>query len=120
MLKSNWLFWTILILASIIMIVSVAFAFMSSFNDHEYTVTVTDKDRVVINTEDGTSSKYLIYTEDSTGQVRVFENTDNLFRFKWNSSDIQASLKIGETYTVEVVGYRVPFLSWYENIIAIR
>lgn len=74
------------------------------------TITVSDKER--ISTEE--SSKYLIFTESE-----VFENTDDLFKLKFNSSDFYAKLKIGETYTVEVYGWRVPMMSMYRNIIRI-
>ena len=88
----------------------------TSFNDTEYTVTVTDKERVVGNA----SSYYLIFTEDQNGEVLVFENTDNIFRGKFDSSNIQGELKIGSTYNITVVGYRIPFLSMYQNIIEIE
>ena len=87
-----------------------------SFNDTEYTVTVTDKERV----NKSNSSYYLVFTEDADGEVRVFMNDDNVFRKKFNSSDVQGELKIGSTYELTVVGYRVPFLSMYQNIIGVR
>ena len=86
----------------------------ANYNEHTYTVTITDKERV--NDED--SSKYLVFGEDiKTGETRVFQNTDSFFRGKFNSSNVYGSLKEGETYTITVVGYRIPLLSWYENII---
>lgn len=120
MFKDNCLFGLLVVLACIILVGSLVFSVVASFNDHEYTVTITDKDRIVETSVDETSSKYLIFAEEKDGNTHVFENTDNFFRFKWNSSDIQGDLKVGETYTIKVVGYRVPFLSWYENIIDIR
>lgn len=95
----------------IISIMFIGFAIFD-FNDHEYTVTVTDKERI-----SGEDSKYLVFCEDENGKTIVFENTDSLIRLKFNSSDIQGELKIGETYKVIVNGYRVPIFSWYENII---
>ena len=91
-------------------------SFTASFNDHTKIITVTDKERV--NTS--SYSKYLIMGEDENGETLVLENTDNTIRFKFNSSDIYAALKEGETYEVEVIGYRVPFLSMYENIISYK
>lgn len=70
--------------------------------------TVQEKERVV--TSD--SSKYLVFTENE-----VFENVDSLMKFKFNSSDVYGDLKVGESYTYEVCGWRIPFLSWYRNII---
>lgn len=102
---------------AILVVIGIFVGIAGNFNDTNYTVTITDKER--INTSD--ESRYLVFAEiASTGETIVFENTDTFWRFKWNSSDIQGNLKIGETYTVTVVGWRVPFFSWYQNIIAIR
>lgn len=87
-----------------------------NFNDTEYTVTVTDKERVVQNK----SSYYLVFTEDKNGNVLVFKNDDEPLRGKFDSSNIQGELEIGSTYDIVVVGYRVPFLSMYQNIIEVR
>jgi hypothetical protein len=78
-------------------------------------VKVTDKERIYQND----SSKYLIFADDENGETVVFENTDCIARLKWNSSNIQGQLKEGTTYNVTVVGYRIPFLSMYQNIIKI-
>ena len=95
---------------------SVAF----SFNDTDYTITVTDKERIYTGSGDTSSSKYLVFGEDNNGNSLVFENTDCLLRGKWDSSNIQGQLKEGNTYKITVVGYRVPFFSWYQNIIEIE
>lgn len=95
---------------------SVAF----SFNDTDYTITVTDKERIYTGSGDTSSSKYLVFGEDNNGNSFVFENTDCLLRGKWDSSNIQGQLKEGNTYKITVVGYRVPFFSWYQNIIKIE
>ena len=104
----------IVMLLCVVLVVS--FFAATSFNDTEYTVTVTDKERVV----DGDSSYYLVFTEDANDEVRVFMNDDEPLRGKFNSSDVQGELKIGCTYELTVVGYRVPFLSMYQNIIEVR
>lgn len=108
----------IVYIVSLVIIMAVALLplYATSFNDTEYIVTITEKERVA-NSE---SSKYLIYAEDEQGELVVFENTDNLFRFKFDSSNIYGELKVGHTYKMTVVGYRVPFLSMYQNIIDIE
>lgn len=75
------------------------------------TVTVTDKERI----GDRDSSRYLIFTDRGT-----FENTDTLWYWKFNSSDVYGKLKKGQKYTMNVYGWRVPFLSWYKNIISAK
>lgn len=86
------------------------------FVTNEYVVKVTDK--AVKNSKN--SSKYLIFGELENGEVRVFQNTDSLIRGKFNSSDIYASIKVGKKYKFKVYGFRIPFLSKYENIINIK
>ena len=87
-------------------------------NDHTYTVTITDKERVTTQVAEGqTDSKYLIYGEDENGKTYVFEDTDTLFRGKFNSSDVYGALKEGETYELTVIGFRVHIFNLYENII---
>lgn len=86
----------------------------TNFNDHTETVTITEKER--INKDD--KSKYIVCGLDENGEIHTYENTDALLRFKWNSSDIQGSLKEGETYKLKLVGYRFGLLSWYENILS--
>lgn len=113
---------------SIIVTVMIVLIFVSaigyniafSFNDADYTITVTDKERIYTGSGDTSSSKYLVFGDDENGNSLVFENTDCLLRGKWNSSNIQGQLKEGSTYKVTVIGYRVPFLSWYQNIIKIE
>ena len=83
--------------------------------DEVITITVEDKERVVTGSGPSVSSKYLVYT--STG---VYENTDSLWYWKWNSADVYNDLEIGETYEVKVYGFRVPFLSWFRNIVEIK
>ncbi len=107
---------TFIIITIFVILMAIGITAASSFNDTEYTVTVTDKERVVQND----SSYYLVFTEDENGEVLVFENTDNIFRGKFESSNIQGELKIGCTYNITVVGYRVPFLTMYQNIIEIE
>lgn len=99
----------------IFIIICLVLIVIASFNDKSYEVTITDKERIT-NKE---SSKYLVFAEGKNGESYVFENTDCLLRFKFNSSNIQGELKVGETYTITVVGYRVPILSMYENIIKV-
>ena len=78
----------------------------------DITITVVDKERVV--DSGGGDSKYLVFTE-----TEVFENTDCLVLWKFNSSDVYGQLEIGETYQVQVYGWRIPFLSMYRNIVKV-
>lgn len=79
------------------------------------TITITDKERIVTGSGDSLSSKYLVHGENET-----FQNSDCWLLFKFDSSDVQRDLKVGGTYTIDVYGWRIPFLSWYRNIIEIE
>lgn len=103
----------IVVILCTIVIIPIKF---TSFNDHEYTVTITDKERV----SDDDTSKYLVFAEGDNGDSLVFENTDNWFRFKFSSSNLQGEIKEQETYKITVIGYRFPLNSSYENIIKIE
>ena len=101
-----------------VIIAVIAVPVINFSNDHTYTVTITDKERVTTQVAEGqTDSKYLIYGEDENGKTYVFEDTDTLFRGKFNSSDVYGALKEGETYELTVIGFRIHILNWYENII---
>lgn len=115
----------IIITILIISVFSILIEVMFSFNDTEYTVTVTDKDRITESSKDSdgnseTSSKYLVFADDENGNSLVFENTDCFIRLKFNSSNLQGKLKEGHTYKITVIGYRVPFFSRYQNIIKVE
>lgn len=78
-------------------------------------ITISDKERITTGSGNDMKSKFLVYTENE-----VFENTDALMVLKFNSADVQNHLKTDSTYTVKVMGWRVPFLSMYRNIITIK
>lgn len=79
----------------------------------EVDITVKDKERVVKSSGDSVSSKYLVY-----GDQETFENTDSFLKWKFGSSDIYRDLEAGKSYECQVYGKRVPFLSWYRNIVS--
>lgn len=101
-----------IVIIALALAIAIGFSACVSFNDHTYTIEVTDKERV--NYDDG--GKYLIYGHVGDDTM-VIENTDSLLRGKFNSSDVYAKIEVGKTYEFTVVGYRIPILSNYENII---
>lgn len=108
------------VLTIVFIVLGVIISIPFNFNDHTYTVVVTDKERIVKGNGKSTDSKYLIFADDVNGGSRVFENTDTLLRLKWNSSNIQGQLKVGHTYKITVVGFRLSLMSMYENTIKIE
>lgn len=91
-----------------------------------YRVQVTGSERVVENKD----SKYVIFAKDvNTGEDLAFENTDSFMECffdgcKFDSSNIQSQLKAaekeGSTVEIKTYGWRVPFLSWYENVVSVK
>lgn len=91
---------------------------LSHFERREYIVTVTNLEIKRFSSEG--KDTYLVFTWLDNGKVRVFKNTDSLIEFKFNSSDFQAKLELNKRYKFKVYGWRIPFLSKYENIIKIQ
>lgn len=81
-------------------------------NRRKITATVTDKE--VKNKSN--DSKYLVYAKDEHGDIQVFEITDALFAWRFDSSDTYAGIESGKTYVFDVGGSRNEFFSWYPNI----
>jgi hypothetical protein len=98
---------------SIASIVALTFAINIYYYSNKETITFTVKDKQIKMRGVGKDSEdvYMVYTDKG-----VFENTDDIFLGKWNSSDIQNDLEVGKTYKVEVYGWRIQFLSTYKNI----
>lgn len=70
----------------------------------------------IIKTErviDGNSSRYLIFAKQET-----LQNTDTWLALKFNSSDIYGKISVGQNCTFKVTGFRIPFFSWYRNILS--
>lgn len=87
----------------------IGFFFYLSRAQHDVVdITVKSKERIA----EANDGKYLIFTKDE-----VYENTDSLFYWKFNSSDVYNKLEVGETYSCEVFNFRLEFLSMYKNII---
>lgn len=78
------------------------------------TKTITVQEKSV--KREGDVDRYLIFTENSG----VMECTDSWLDWKFDSSDFYGKLRVGETYSVTTRGWRVPFLSWYPNIVEIN
>lgn len=104
---------SLVMVAIILSLVVLVIGLPGYFGEKEYTITITDKN---IKNYDG-SSKFLVFTKTDKGATRVFEVTDTIVKGRWNSADDYAELEIGKTYDVDVIGWRIPLLSQYENII---
>jgi hypothetical protein len=55
-----------------------------------------------------------------TGESHVFEVTDSLFKWRFDSADTYNTIREGETYEFTTGGYRIPFFSMYPNIYEVK
>lgn len=95
--------------------------------EETYIVQVTDKQVK----PHGKTSDNLVYTvvddsqafesseETDGGKTAVFCVNDSFYRWRWNSADVFASIKIGEWYKIRTAGIRLPLFSWYPNILEV-
>lgn len=106
----------VVVIFAIIVCVALGSALYRPFNkvSNERKVVATVTDKAVKNSED--ESKYLIFTETADGQIQTFEITDSLWRGRFDSSDVYAGIKVGNTYRFTVAGSRNQLFSWYPNI----
>jgi hypothetical protein len=100
----------ILILAIPVMII------LPHFLRYSDKITVSEKTVKRYGTGNTSQEKYLIFTTDG----RVFENTDSLLEWKFDSSNVYGKLIPHNTYIVESYGWRVPAISAYQNIINVK
>lgn len=106
----DWGLWGGLAFAAIIVGLIVWYPIALTNSRHEVTITVEDKERGSGKGENKTAT--LVFAEDKT-----YEVADSIWATHWSSGDTYRKLKRGETYTCTVQGWRIPFLSAYENII---
>lgn len=98
-------------------IVMIIVNIIGTFRVQEYTITITDKDRIFTNRQQQTS-KYIVWGTDEGGNVYTFQNTDCWIPVvKRNSSDVQGALLVGHTYKLTVNGFRIHLISAYKNIL---
>ncbi|MBZ9779100.1 DUF1523 family protein [Psychroflexus sp. CAK8W] len=76
---------------------------------------ISDKERITTGTGEDMESKFLVY-----GEEEVFENTDSWLYFKFDSADVQNQIHLDKTNKIKVAGWRVPFFSWYRNVISVE
>lgn len=101
----------------VLLVSVVLFGYASAYyvSSETIEITIKDKERITTGSGEDISSKFIVY-----GENEVFENTDSWLYLKFDSSDIQNGLETGRMYKVKVAGWRVPFFSWYRNIITIN
>jgi len=99
-------------LGVIIILVVLGFGFMF----FEPFFTETEEFIVVQNKEvwKGEGARYFIFAENE-----VFLNENNYYHNKSNADDLYPLFQIGQTYRIKVVGYYLPMIPRFRNIINI-
>lgn len=95
-------------IASIALICLLVFIVSIGYQNQEM-IKCTIEDKWV--KRNGETDKYLVKCDNE-----VYQITDLFFKGKFNSSDIYANLKVGNTYEITTTGYRFELLSMYKNI----
>ena len=98
-----------IVLLTLVMLASVIYSFVYiSMSGHE-TIIVQEK-WVKYH---GGDAKYLVSSIDG----QVFEISDSLWYWRFDSSNVYAKVKPNVVYDIKTEGFRFPFFSDYKNII---
>lgn len=107
--KRGWVTGFLITAAVIIIVALLAYSITYAFTTGYETITIKEKWVKY----QGQDAKYLVSSEDG----QVFQVTDTLIEFRFDSSNIYADLDEGETYNINTQGWRFAFLSDYKNIL---
>lgn len=100
---SDFMYILIFILLIVMLMCSTIIAYS---NQKEFEIIVSDK------YVKGESGQYFVIDENKN----AYTIQDLFFKGKFNSTDLYNQLEIGKKYKIETTGYRIHFLSKYQNI----
>jgi len=63
-----------------------------------------------------TYTNFMVYTRDN----RAFKNVNNIWFWKWRSTELQAKIQKGKKYSAEIYGWRIGGIGLYPNIVSIK
>jgi len=78
--------------------------------------TVDRRERVTTGSGDGVKSYFLVWSKE--GEVFCVADSWSFLRF--DSSDRYGKLREASHVTARVAGWRIPFFSWYRNVLVIE
>ncbi|HDF6314230.1 TPA: hypothetical protein PE786_001312 [Staphylococcus aureus] len=93
------------VIALMLVVISPIYTVASYQNKEVHQGTITDK----YNKRQDKEDKFYIVLDNK----QVIENSDLLFKKKFDSADIQARLKVGDKVEAKTIGYRIHFLNLY-------
>ncbi|HDE3539215.1 TPA: hypothetical protein PDI93_002632 [Staphylococcus aureus] len=100
------------VIALMLVVISPIYTVASYQHKEVHQGTITDK----YNKRQDKEDKFYIVLDNK----QVIENSDLLFKKKFDSADIQARLKIGDKVEVKTIGYRIHFLNLYPVLYEVK
>ncbi|HCG2841055.1 TPA: hypothetical protein NJQ93_002673 [Staphylococcus aureus] len=100
------------VIALMLVVISPIYTVASYQNKEVHQGTITDK----YNKRQDKEDKFYIVLDNK----QVIENSDLLFKKKFDSADIQARLKVGDKVKVKTIGYRIDFLNLYPVLYEVK
>ncbi|HDG9374135.1 DUF1523 family protein [Staphylococcus aureus] len=100
-------------ITALLLVVAMPIYTVASYQHKEvHQGTITDK----YNKRQDKEDKFYIVLDNK----QVIENSDLLFKKKFDSADIQARLKIGDKVEVKTIGYRIHFFNLYPVLYEVK
>lgn len=106
-----------IVMLVILIVIGIGNMALTSFNDHTLVATVTDKDTVSRHHKKSNKAIYYVFCTDESGSQYKLRNKNTLIRGKFNSFEMYNAIEVGKTYRFTLIGYRIPIISPYENIL---
>ncbi|MBS3510438.1 hypothetical protein KCX33_02740 [Staphylococcus aureus] len=100
------------VIALMLVVISPIYTVASYQNKEVHQGTITDK----YNKRQDKEDKFYIVLDNK----QVIENSDLLFKKKFDSADIQARLKVSDKVEVKTIGYRIHFLNLYPVLYEVK
>ncbi|HHQ7081430.1 hypothetical protein DVJ93_11840, partial [Staphylococcus aureus] len=100
------------VIALMLVVISPIYTVASYQHKEVHQGTITDK----YNKRQDKEDKFYIVLDNK----QVIENSDLLFKKKFDSADIQARLKVGDKVEVKTIGYRIHFLNLYPVLYEVK
>ncbi|HDA0288848.1 TPA: hypothetical protein PQ062_001504 [Staphylococcus aureus] len=100
------------VIALMLVVISPIYTVASYQNKEVHQGTITDK----YNKRQDKEDKFYIVLDNK----QVIENSDLLFKKKFDSADIQARLKVGDKVEVKTIGYRIHSLNLYPVLYEVK
>lgn len=98
---------------ALLLVITLSIYTVASYQHKEtHQGTITDK----YNKRQDKEDKFYIVLDNK----QVIENSDLLFKKKFDSADIQARLKVGDKIEVKTIGYRIHFLNLYPVLYEVK